>query len=140
MNDNQKRIRVFVAEYLQTLPSDQVVWKTMSGDLTSQDMIKSLQANEESALIWLSELLRVWRDVLARRSLKFDTPLEMIELDVSQVDLAPFQSLLKEMTTTDVIFKQDGIAYNKEQLQADDTLVAQWGSSILKLALGAFAR
>lgn len=55
-------------EQYNAMPEEDIAWKTMSRSWTTKEMSASLQAREADALSFLSDLMRVCRDLIGRQA------------------------------------------------------------------------
>lgn len=60
--------RECVVEQYQAMPEDVPAWKTMSTTYTVRQMAALLDAREHDALVFLSNVVRICRDLIARRA------------------------------------------------------------------------
>lgn len=103
---DELRVRDILIDMLRFQPARAVARKTMSGNTTMAEMIVQLTNSEEEALMWATELLRISRDVVARRvesggSLAPSKPLLAILLDAGKVQpLTPFAQIAREVPNT----------------------------------------
>jgi hypothetical protein len=61
-------VRDILIELLRRQPARAIAWKAMSSYITMAQMIELLTNSDETGLVWATDLLRVARDVIARRA------------------------------------------------------------------------
>lgn len=100
-NSNSERLRF--GGYIQTLllqvPADKVVWKTLSGVFTAEQMLKKLEAGSSDAKAWVSDIARTIRHLQSTKAKNFEalppaTPDEQVM--ASRLVAKGFVSLLEE--------------------------------------------
>lgn len=134
MPENQKKIRTYVAEYLQTLNPDAVVWKTVSQSFTSAEMVGLLQRNEETALVWLTEMFRAVRHLIAREANKDVQEVSSV-VDTSNVCMEPFKHLLNECNGDEIMFRNENFTYTAAQISMDNMVFNAWSTRVLTKTL-----
>lgn len=135
---SKQKIRHFIADYLRTLSAKRVVWKTMSGDFTAAQMIQLLEAGDETALVWLTSILRVFRDVFIREAeIGYKLRKEKITVNTNNLELGPFKHLLNESGESVVVFDYNNIQYTKVTLPENEEAFEQWCKRILAKTLKA---
>lgn len=61
-------VQSFVINLLNELPDDEVVWRTISVPYTKQQLILEIQNRTDVGLSYCSNVFRVARDLIVRRS------------------------------------------------------------------------
>lgn len=135
------KLSAVVCDMLAEVAPLTIVWRTMSGNFTALQMHDLLEARSETALQWLSEFLRVFRDIFgvrAENKKPAATPsARLVEL-AKNVGKAPFVRLLNEGSRIrhNFYWSEATGAISKEQLLAsltkNDSLAAQYVACMLQ--------
>lgn len=135
------KLSAVVCDMLTKIAPSTVVWRTMSGDFTAIQMRDLIEARNETGLQWLSDFLRVFRDIFGVRAEDkkpaANPTASMLEL-AKKVDKAPFAALLKEgsRVSHEFFWSEATGGFSKEQLLAsfakDDNIAAQYVACMLQ--------
>ncbi len=89
-----------IAQMLQRIPAATIVWRTMSHPFTAGEMASLLQARDERSLQWVTDFLRVYRDISACRAkerIVAPEPDSEALAVAGTISLVPFKALLAEL-------------------------------------------
>lgn len=93
------KLSVFIIGLLAKINPGQVVWNTMSGPFTAEQMHDLLIMRDHTALCWASDHLRVMRDVFGHMAERGSTVTGVAPEQVAlarDIEKKPFISLLHE--------------------------------------------
>jgi hypothetical protein len=121
---NSIKFSTAVGSLLAKVHPEQVVWKTMSGNITAAQMQSRLDALDDVALQWVTGFVRFARDVFAcgaalHRPLPDPEPSDLFQ--ARTVDVKAFSTLLKEsFVDTDIVFWTSNIGeVTRDQMLAE---------------------
>ena len=132
-------------QLLRALPPEGQVYRTMSKTFTAGELAELLEAGDEVAKIWISETLRVARDVVARQAEHRRKAPPRVEDDGPQLPdtrlLQPrraFLSLLSEVPEDKLVYRNKALcAFTAAQismmLEANDPEAEGWLSAVLDI-------
>lgn len=89
----------YLKALLLEVPPDKVIWKTLSGVFTAEQMLRKFEADSTDIKTWVSDVARTTRELLARRAKNMETltaatPQEL--LTANKLVAKGFISLLSE--------------------------------------------
>jgi hypothetical protein len=96
------KLSAFILGLLAQINPGQVVWNTMSGPFTAQQMHELLLMRDHTALCWVSDHLRVMRDIFGLMAEKGSTVTGVTPEQVALaqgIEKKSFISLLRETAT-----------------------------------------
>jgi hypothetical protein len=64
--EKEQRLAFLGLELLAELKGDEVVFRSVSGTITAEQMMLRLNRRDPVSLLWVSELLRTSRDIIVR--------------------------------------------------------------------------
>lgn len=104
-------------QILGMLPSEEVVYQTMSHSFTAKDLIDGLERRDEDALTWATSLAQIVVDFLARNKSPKSQFVEFKEA-AQAVDTDIFIRLLEQLCALDdkVVFFNGATKYNRNQM------------------------
>lgn len=75
-HSSSTEIRSIFTSLLLELPSNTQIWKTLCGkSLNAEDLLKEIEENTEIGNQYISEVLRVSRDLITRKNKNLNKPL-----------------------------------------------------------------
>lgn len=134
----------YVLQVLTELPEDKIVRKTMSGPWTAKQVISMIEEQSNDVKIWVSDLLRVFRDVVMVPSYKSQSLKNLKKehsdyIEIAQsLDNTVFKALLKEVDSKQVVFRNPARhVYTAHELHAefdsDSDVCTEYKALICKL-------
>ncbi len=132
---SKQRFSTLAIQLLSQYPAERVAWRTMSGPFTVAQIRASLEERSELGLQWLSDFLRVMRDVFAFRASAGSPAAAMLAdelLAAAAVDKLGFIKLIDEAHAPDkVLYWSEStgpVSANdlQEALQKDEALAAAY--------------
>lgn len=102
-SSRKPRFSALAISLLEDHPPELVVWRTMSGPFTAAQIRASLAERSELGLQWLSDFLRVMRDVFAYRAQDSQLAASVLDHELEQaagLDKTGFLALIAEGSTS----------------------------------------
>lgn len=111
------KLSKFCMQILSTLPSEEVVYQTMSHSFTAKELIEGLDSRDEDALTWATSLAQIVVDFLARNKSPKSQFVEFTEA-AQAVDSEIFIRLLEQLGAQNdkVVFFNGVTKYNRNQM------------------------
>ena len=111
------KLSKFCIQVLSTLPSDEVVYRTMSHSFTAKELMEGLETRNDDALMWATSLAQIVVDFLSRNKSSKAQFLEFEEI-AKTIESAIFIRLLEQLCADSekVVFFNGVKKYNKNRM------------------------
>lgn len=140
MKKEKIKLSIYVVKMLQKFSPNMPIHKSNSGVWTAKDVALKLLAQEDDALFWLSDVLRVMIRHIGREVESKLMPVDITPYlnDAYQIDKSTLLRLLREPFIDDyawVFRSKDGVPYTKramiDVLDVDTSLAHQYMANCL---------